>query len=158
MKELNEKAAKELAELLASLNVEFEQPGDPPAGDTRTFPPPPQKAAPTVTITCPPIHAQSRRLPGVFYRSDLVDGQPELRIYVGVTDGITRLAIFIVTFAEPVQDVGMLDTLLYPTREECAIHLLFAYSELLKTQFWQGDPDAMVFPPSIRVRQVRMEE
>lgn len=99
----------------------------------------------------------SREHYGVFYRLDLVDGAPQLRIFLPEDEGSVKMRCYFVRAA-----VG---TPLYEwfvtarqhdgspayedARDAAQQHLLFAAGELMKRLFWTGDLDQMRFPAEI---------
>jgi len=108
------------------------------------------------------LFQQSREHQGVFYRLDLIDNAPELRVFVPWNDNIARLRCFVVRV--PVQsplragfnalrewDDSDLSTWLCPLARQ---HLLFAIGEVLKQLFWAGDIATGQFPPEIIVTAV----
>jgi hypothetical protein len=99
---------------------------------------------------------------GVFYRLDLIDGGPQLRVYTPDERGAVKMRCFLVrpTAFAPVsswfvatQEHGGSDAF-DDAREATQQHLLFAAGELLKRLFWAGEPETMCFPAEIAVRRL----
>ena len=99
--------------------------------------------------------------PGVFYRLDLVDGVPELRVYIPTDDGAYKMDIYLVTLAPQsflahtfglfmIYDGG---SSAYQEIEGGVIYyMLLLILDAMKELFWQGD--LFHFPPEIEVRQL----
>jgi hypothetical protein len=101
----------------------------------------------------------SREHYGVYYRLDLMDDMPQLRIFIPDDTGPVKMrcyaicpasasplrAWFTTTGAHSGSDAY--DDTLDATRQ----HLLFAAGELMKRLFWSGDMESMRFPSEIEV-------
>ena len=137
---------------LAELGVEMERPEEKPFdGD----------ALPEVTI-----HQASRDHYGVFYRLDIINQKPELRIMIPVDKGEMKTDIYLVRLSN--------DTPLNPffrnmslyegseeyeqQREATLQHLLYAVAEMMKQLFWAGDLQALSFPAEIEVYPLLVNE
>lgn len=129
---------------LANLGVEMEQPTDGQNGDS----------IPDVSI-----FQASRDHYGVFYRLDIIDQKPELRIMVPVDKGRVKMDIYLVRpsgrtplnafFTEMSIYQG---SAAYEHGREAALqHLLYAAAEMMKQLFWAGDLHRMSFPLEIEV-------
>lgn len=99
---------------------------------------------------------------GVFYRLDLIDGGPQLRVFLPDERGAVKMRCFLVrpTAFAPVsswfvatQEHGGSEAF-DDAREATQQHLLFAAGELLKRLFWAGEPETMCFPSEIAVRRL----
>ncbi|HEX8995814.1 MAG TPA: hypothetical protein VF812_07275 [Ktedonobacterales bacterium] len=104
----------------------------------------------------------SREHYGVFYRLDLVDGAPHLRIFAPDEEGALKMRCYLVrpALGAPVRD-WFLTTRSHrgseafgESRETIEQHLLFAAGETLKRLFWSGEPERMRFPWEIEVDRV----
>jgi hypothetical protein len=137
---------------LAELGVEMERP------EKRQYT---SDSFPEITI-----HQASRDHYGVFYRLDLIDHKPELRIMIPVDRGDVKTDIYLVClsdltplnacFAEMAAYEGS-DA--YEHGREAALqHLLYAVAETMKQLFWSGDIRTLSFPPEIEVYPLLMHE
>jgi hypothetical protein len=136
---------EQFEDFLAGLGVEMERPEERQLnGD----------AIPEISI-----FQASRDHYGVFYRLDIVDCKPELRIMVPVEKGHVKMDIFLVRLSERTPLNGCFNGLsLYDGsaayehgREATLQHLLYAVAEMMKQLFWSGDLQYMNFPPEIEV-------
>ncbi|MBO0784024.1 MAG: hypothetical protein J2P37_34895 [Ktedonobacteraceae bacterium] len=137
---------------LASLGVEMERPEDKHlSGDS----------IPEVSI-----FQASRDHYGVFYRLDIIDRQPELRIMLPVDKGDTRMDMYLVRLSDrsPL-NAFFTEMSLYEGsavyehgREATLQHLLYAVAEMMKQMFWAGDMQRMSFPPEIDVHPLYVYE
>jgi len=105
------------------------------------------------------IFQASRDHYGVFYRLDIVDQQPELRVMVPVDKGDTKMDIYLVRLSNCTPlNACFTEMSVYEGsaayehgREATLQHLLYAVAEMLKQLFWSGDLQRMSFPPEIEV-------
>lgn len=105
------------------------------------------------------IFQSSRDHYGVFYRLDVVDRLPELRIMVPVDYGEVKLEMYLVRMSKLTSTnawfSGMAAFRGSPAfergREAALQHMLYAVAEIMKQLFWSGDLDALQFPPEIQV-------
>jgi len=105
------------------------------------------------------IFQASRDHYGVFYRLDIVDQKPELRIMVPVDKGEARMDIYLVRLSErtPLNTSFSLmsdyegSTAYEQGREGALQHMLYAVAEMMKQLFWNGDLQSMIFPPELEV-------
>ncbi|HZO73726.1 MAG TPA: hypothetical protein VFB60_16105 [Ktedonobacteraceae bacterium] len=133
---------------LAGLGVEMEQPAD--ALYT-------SDSLPEVSI-----FQASRDHYGVFYRLDIIDQKPELRVMVPVDKGDAKMDIYLVRLNErtPVNPFFVAMSMYqgsaaYEHGQEAALqHLLYAVAEMMKQLFWAGDLQSMTFPAEIEVHPI----
>lgn len=101
----------------------------------------------------------SREHYGVFYRLDLVDGLPQLRVFAPEDEGALKMRCYLAraTFGSPLHD-WFLATRAHDgsqayedARDTAQQHLLFAAGELMKRLFWTGEIERMCFPDEIEV-------
>ena len=105
------------------------------------------------------IFQASRDHYGVFYRLDIVDQKPELRIMIPVDKGEARMDIYLVRLSERTslnRSFGAFSdyegSAAYEHGREAALqHLLYAVAEMMKQLFWSGDVQTMSFPHEIEV-------
>ncbi|HEY7413764.1 MAG TPA: hypothetical protein VH593_01115 [Ktedonobacteraceae bacterium] len=137
---------EQFEKLLANLGVEMEQPEE-----QRYH----SESVPEISM-----FQASRDHYGVFYRLDIIDQQPELRIMVPVDKGDVKMDVYLVRMSShtpfnsfffkmsnfegsPAYEHG---------RDGSLQHLLYACAEIMKQLFWSGDLQRMSFPPEITVR------
>jgi hypothetical protein len=139
---------EQLGKLLADLGVEMEHKADHH---------PQEDSLPEVSI-----FQSSRDHYGVFYRLDIIDSTPQLRIVVPVDNGLLKMEIYLVQmsaqlplnswFAGVSSHEG--SAAFERGREASLQHLLYAVAEMMKQLFWAGDLDGMTFPPEIEVQRL----
>jgi hypothetical protein len=137
---------------LAELGVEMERPGD------RLYD---GDAIPDVSI-----FQASRDHYGVFYRLDIVERKPELRVMVPVDKGLVKMHIYLVRLNKRMPlNASLTEIALYEGsaayergREGALQHLLYAVAEMMKQLFWSGDLQSMSFPPEIEVYPLLMHD
>ncbi len=133
--------------LLANLGVEMERPNE--RTDRHHV-----DSAPEISI-----FQASRDHYGVFYRLDMIDHAPELRVMIPVTQGHTKMDIYLVrlsdrmpltiSFAELSSYEG---SMAYEQARDATLqHMLYAVAEMMKQLFWSGDTQRLSFPPEIEV-------
>ena len=175
---------EQLAELLARLGVQLEEtgeqrPGNEETGDeandqdeaSETTDGSPAMRAPQLPehdrerLTAAPdlsLFQTSREHYGVFYRLDLVDGLPQLRVFLPDDEGALKMRCYVICAGEvsPLRD-WFESAQLYEgspafddARDMTRQHLLFAAGELMKKLFWSGEFGAMRFPDEIEVLRV----
>lgn len=138
---------EQLGKLLADLGVEMEQPDYHSQEDS----------LPEVSI-----FQSSRDHYGVFYRLDIIDQVPQLRIIVPIDNGPLKMEVYLVQLSEelPLNNLfaGVASHSGSPAfergREAALQHLLYAVAELMKQLFWSGDLDSQEFPPEISVQRL----
>lgn len=135
---------------LADLGVEMERPEDRYySGDS----------IPEVSI-----FQASRDHYGVFYRLDIIDQLPELRIMVPNDIGDAKMDIYLVRLSERTPLNTCLSEIsvyhgsaAYERGREAAMqHLLYAVAEMMKQLFWSGDVQTLTFPPELEVYPILM--
>lgn len=137
---------------LAELGVEMERPEERPDN---------ADAIPEITI-----HQASRDHYGVFYRLDLIEQKPELRIMVPVERGEIKTDIYLVRLSDLtplnacfVEMSAYEGSAAYEQGREATLqHLLYATAEMMKQLFWAGDLQARKFPPEIEVYPLQVHE
>lgn len=101
----------------------------------------------------------SREHYGVFYRLDLTDGAPQLRIFLPEDEGGVKMRCYFVRAAvgTPLHEWFVTarehegSQAYEDARDAARQHLLFAAGELMKRLFWTGDLELMRFPAEIEV-------
>ncbi|MBA3825561.1 MAG: hypothetical protein H0X24_16890 [Ktedonobacterales bacterium] len=138
-----------LAEVLAPLGVVMEETSD------TVIEPEPYEAGGDPTCT---MFQTSREHYGVFYRLDLIGGQPELRVFMPSDRAPIRMAAFRVRPSDVSDMAGWFGRLheaeMVGDAHAAYNHMLFACGEILKNLFWAGNPDALHFPQGITVTRV----
>jgi hypothetical protein len=104
----------------------------------------------------------SREHYGVFYRLDLIDGTPQLRVFTPDEASSIKMRCYLVRAATG----SPLRTWFTATRahggseayddarDTAQQHLLFAAGELMKRLFWAGEPEEESFPAEIEVHRL----
>ncbi len=108
------------------------------------------------------IFQASRDHYGVFYRLDIIDSMPQLRILVPVEHGAVKMEMYLVRLSTNMPLNGWFASMAKYSgspafekgRDAALQHLLYAVAELMKQLFWTGDLNAMSFPPELDVCQV----
>jgi hypothetical protein len=139
---------EQLENILANLGVEMEY-AEPERQD--------ENSVPEVSI-----FQSSRDHYGVFYRLDIVDQMPQLRIMMPVEDGALKVEMYLVRLSTntPLHTwfTGIASyhgSLAFERgREGTLQHLLYAVAEMMKQLFWSGDLYSMAFPSEIDVRRL----
>jgi hypothetical protein len=141
---------EQLGKLLEDLGVEMEH-------STDHGPQNQEDSLPEVSI-----FQSSRDHYGVFYRLDIIDQTPQLRIIVPVDNGQLKMEVYLVQMSEllPLNHwfAGVAAHQGSPAfergRDAALQHLLYAVAEMLKQLFWSGDLDSMSFPPEITAQRL----
>ncbi|HEY3992096.1 MAG TPA: hypothetical protein VGM01_04360 [Ktedonobacteraceae bacterium] len=141
---------EQLGKLLEDLGVEMEHPNDPR----------PQNQGDSLPEIS--IFQSSRDHYGVFYRLDIIDQTPQLRIIVPIDNGPLKMEIYLVQMSTrlPLNNwvAGVTSyegsTAFERGREAALQHLLYAVAEMMKQLFWSGDLDSMSFPAEIDVQRL----
>ncbi|GCE19015.1 hypothetical protein [Dictyobacter kobayashii] len=136
---------------LAGLGVEMERPED------RHYS---SDSIPEISI-----FQASRDHYGVFYRLDIIDQKPELRIMVPVNKGDAKMDIYLVRLSErtPLNESFTRMSIYEGSgayeqgRDATLQHLLYAAAEMMKQLFWAGDVQSQVFPPEIEVYPILVQ-
>lgn len=139
----------QLGRLLEDLGVEMEHPTYHPSPD--------EDSLPEISI-----FQSSREHYGVFYRLDIIDQTPQLRVIVPIDNGPLKMEVYLVRMSNnlPVNNwfAGVTMYSGSPAfergREATLQHLLYAVAEMMKQLFWMGDLDGMTFPPEIMVQRL----
>ncbi|WP_156025502.1 hypothetical protein [Thermogemmatispora carboxidivorans] len=108
------------------------------------------------------IFQASRDHYGVFYRLDIIEHEPQLRIIVPVEYGALKMEVYLVRLSGRTGINSWFRSLasyrgsatFERTREISQQHLLYAVAEIMKQLFWAGDLDQMRFPPEIEVTRL----
>lgn len=103
----------------------------------------------------------SHTYPGVSYRLDLTDTDPELRVFVPANEGAYKMRIYLVKLAPGSFLLHFLGLLMAFEGGSSAFreieggiiyHMLLLVLNAMKALFWQGDLATLCFPPEIEVR------
>lgn len=108
------------------------------------------------------IFQSSRDHYGVFYRLDIVDQMPQLRVMMPVENGALKVEMYLVRLNTntPLHTwfTGIASyhgSLAFERgRDGTLQHLLYAVAEMMKQLFWSGDLYSMAFPLEIDVRRL----
>ena len=108
------------------------------------------------------IFQSSRDHYGVFYRLDIIDQLPQLRIMVPIENGALKVEIYLVRLSMGIPFHKWFTGIasyhgsqaFEQGREGALQHLLYAIAEMMKQLFWSGDLDSMRFPPEIDVKRL----
>src|SRR5947199_6326447 len=142
---------EQIEHLLANLGVEMEHPEhDEHAEDC-------EDSAPEISI-----FQASRDHYGVFYRLDIIDSRPQLRIMVPVEHGAVKMEMYLVRMNSSLPLNAWFSgvatyrgSIAFEKGREAALqHLLYAVAEMMKQLFWSGDLNAMTFPPELDVYRI----
>ena len=140
---------EQLGKLLEDLGVEMEYPTYHRSRD--------EDSLPEVSI-----FQSSRDHYGVFYRLDIIDQTPQLRIIVPIDNGPLKMEVYLVKVSEKLPLNAWFAGITSHSgsaafergREATLQHLLYAVAEMMKQLFWSGDLDSMTFPPEIEVQRL----
>jgi hypothetical protein len=108
------------------------------------------------------IFQASRDHYGVFYRLDIIDAMPQLRVMVPVEQGAIKMEMYLIRMSShlPIETWFAAVASYHGSpafekgREAALQHLLYAVAEMMKQLFWSGDLNTMTFPPEIDVRRI----
>lgn len=136
---------EQLINFLADLGVEMEHPKQEQYDEN---------AIPEVSI-----FQASRDHYGVFYRLDIIEQVPQLRIMVPVETGALKMEMYLVRISQQTPINSWFSSLadyhgspaFERGREAAQQHLLYAVAEMMKQLFWAGDLNSACFPPEIEV-------
>jgi len=103
---------------------------------------------------------------GDFYRQDIIERTPELRIMIPVHKGNTKMDIYLVRLSNQLPLKPFFTSMaLYEGsaafehgREATLQHLLYAVAEMMKQLFWAGDLQYMRFPKEIEVYPLLIQD
>lgn len=137
---------------LADLGVEMERPED------RHYD---SEALPEVSI-----FQASRDHYGVFYRLDIINQKPELRVMIPVDKGEAKMEIYLVRLSDRTPlNLCFAELATYEgsaayehSREAMLQHFLYAAAEMMKQLFWAGDLQRLSFPVEIEVEPIMLQE
>lgn len=142
---------EQLENFLTDLGVEMEYPH-------------PEQSDPYDDTSIPEvsIFQSSRDHYGVFYRLDIIDAMPQLRVMVPIEQGKVKMEMYLVRMGECMplnawfSGIANYDgsPAFEKGREPILQHLLYAVAEMMKQLFWSGDLNTMSFPPEIDVCHV----
>lgn len=143
---------EQLESILAGLGVEMEH--DAREHDDQYDE---NEAAPEVSI-----FQASRDHYGVFYRLDIIDSVPQLRILVPIEQGQIKMEMYLVRMSSCLPLNALFSGVsnyqggaaFAQGREAALQHLLYAVAEMMKHLFWSGDLNTLTFPPEIDVRRL----
>jgi hypothetical protein len=108
------------------------------------------------------IFQSSRDHYGVFYRLDIIDHVPQLRVMVPIENGLLKVEIYLVRLSMQTPFHSWFSGIaayhgssaFEHGREPALQHLLYAAAEIMKQLFWSGDLDSMSFPGEIDVQRL----
>ena len=112
------------------------------------------------------IHQASRDHYGVFYRLDILNQRPELRVMLPVEKGDLKTDMYLVRLSDRTP-LNMLFGIMsayegspeYEQGRDATLqHLLYATAEMMKQLFWAGDLQMMRFPAEIEVFPLLVQE
>jgi hypothetical protein len=141
---------EQVEHLLADLGVEMEHPEQGPREDS-------DDSVPEISI-----FQSSRDHYGVFYRLDIIDQLPQLRVIIPVEYGALKMEMYLVRISQrtPLHNSFAGMTTYHGSapfeqgRDAALQHLLYAVAEMMKQLFWAGNLDSMTFPPEIEVKRL----
>lgn len=147
---------EQLKALLSGLGVEMEREAETPADDDDDQDEPEPRLA---TIS---LFQTSKEHYGVFYRLDLVECCPQVRVFLPANSGVVKMEGYLVYPQEPSPLRAAFELLaahegspdFEAQQDTMRQHLLFAVGEMLKRLFWVGDLEEMQFPPEIIVERI----
>ena len=143
---------QQFEDFLAELGVEMESPSEKQlSGDS----------LPEISI-----FQASRDHYGVFYRLDIIERKPELRIMLPNDRGEAKMDIYLVRLSEQTPINRSLSAMAdyegsaaYEHGREAALqHMLYAVAEMMKQLFWAGELQRMSFPPEIEVYPILVQQ
>ena len=143
---------KQLENFLAGLGVEMESNTQEPDDHWND-----DASLPEVSI-----FQASRDHYGVFYRLDIIDAMPQLRVMVPIEHGAIKMEMYLVRMSARMpmnawfSGVASYDgsTDFQKGRDAALQHLLYAVAEMMNQLFWSGDLNSMSFPPEITVSRL----
>lgn len=147
---------KQLEELLAGLGVEMEQAAEDPADDEGDED---EDEAKLANIS---LFQASKEHYGVFYRLDLIECTPQLRVFLPANSGSVKMEGYLVYPPEQSPLRAAFELLaahegspdFEMQQDTMRQHLLFAVGEMMKRLFWAGDLEEMQFPAEVQVERI----
>lgn len=147
---------EQLKALLAGLGVEMEREAEMPFDDEGEADDEDDILSPIALFQASKDHY------GVFYRLDLIERCPQLRVFLPANSGVVKMEGYLVVPAETSPLFRWFDLLAdhqgspeFETEQDTmSQHLLFAVGEMLKRLFWSGDLAEMQFPREIVVERI----
>jgi len=144
---------EQVENLLANLGVEMEHPEQGPREDSGDS----DDSIPEISI-----FQSSRDHYGVFYRLDIIDQLPQLRVILPVEYGALKMEVYLVLISPrtPLHASFAAMTTYHGSasfeqgRDATLQHLLYAVAEMMKQLFWAGNLDSMTFPSEIEVKRL----
>src|SRR5207253_11046535 len=108
------------------------------------------------------IFQASRDHYGVFYRLDIIDSMPQLRILVPIEHGAVKMEMYLVRMSSSLPLNAWFSgiatyhgSIAFEKGREAALqHLLYAVAEMMKQLFWAGDLNAMTFPTALHLCRI----
>jgi hypothetical protein len=147
---------KQLEELLAGLGVEMEQAAEDPADDED------DEGEDDAKLANISLFQASKEHYGVFYRLDLIECTPQLRVFLPANSGSVKMEGYLVYPPEHSPLRGAFELLaahegspdFEMQQDTMRQHLLFAVGEMMKRLFWAGDLEEMQFPAEVQVERI----
>lgn len=142
---------EQVESLLANLGVEMEHAEQGPHAEDS------DDSVPEISI-----FQSSRDHYGVFYRLDIIDQLPQLRVMLPVEYGALKMEMYLVRIHPQTPLAGAFAGMttyrgsgpFEQVRDATLQHLLYAVAEMMKQLFWAGNLDTMTFPPEIDVKRL----
>jgi hypothetical protein len=142
---------EQVESLLANLGVEMEHSEQGPHAEDS------DDSVPEISI-----FQSSRDHYGVFYRLDIIDQLPQLRVMLPVEYGALKMEMYLVRIQSQTPLAGAFAGMttyrgsgpFEQGRDATLQHLLYAVAEMMKQLFWAGNLDTMTFPPEIDVKRL----
>ncbi|HEY7350223.1 MAG TPA: hypothetical protein VH599_18030 [Ktedonobacterales bacterium] len=147
---------KQLEELLAGLGVEMEREAEEPADEDG------DGDGGGVRLANISLFQASKEHYGVFYRLDLIECCPQLRVFLPANSGAAKMEGYLVCPAEHSPLRGAFELLaahegspdFEMQQDTMRQHQLFAVGEMMKRLFWAGDLEEMQFPAEVLVERI----
>jgi hypothetical protein len=147
---------KQLEELLAGLGVEMERTAEDPADDEG------DEEGAEAKLANISLFQASKEHYGVFYRLDLIECCPQLRVFLPANSGVVKMEGYLVCPSEQSPLRAPFELLAahegspdFETQQDTMRqHLLFAVGEMMKRLFWAGDLEEMQFPAEVIVERI----
>jgi hypothetical protein len=147
---------EQLEALLAGLGVEMEREVEPPDDDDERL----DDSTPQLSQVS--LFQASKEHYGVFYRLDLIESCPQVRIFLPANSGAVKMEGYLVYPPEQSPLRAPFELLaahqgsqeFEMQQDTMRQHLLFAVGEIIKRFFWAGDLEDMQFPAEIVVERI----